>query len=177
MIIIYPTETCYGLGCKVSDTESIRRIRELKRRGGKCLPVVVHDVEQWRKVAVPNEVASKLARGFWPGPLTLVTGKKESVPDEVCVDSIACRVSPNEVVLALTAELGPLIATSANFSGGPDPYSLHQVPTPIKEAADWVIDGGELSGRPSTIYNCIIRQVIREGPISEEQIIEKIKNQ
>jgi L-threonylcarbamoyladenylate synthase len=176
MIVIYPTETCYGLGCSISDVDSIHRVRKLKRRdGGKCLPVVVHDIMQWKEVAVPNEAALTLAKAFWPGPLTLVTEKREGVPDELCPDSIASRFSPHEVVLALTAELGPLVATSANFSGGPNPRSLDEVPTPIREAADWIIDGGELSGKPSTVYNCLTQQVVREGPVSSGEISEKIK--
>jgi L-threonylcarbamoyladenylate synthase len=177
MIIIYPTETSYALGCKVFDRKAILRVRELKKRDeGKCLPVVVHDIEQWRDVAVFNEGARALAKAFWPGPLTLVTEKKDSVPNELCPNSIACRISPHEIVSAITAELGPLVATSANFAGEPNSYEIDEIPTQIKEAADWVIDNGKLSGKPSTVYNTLTHQVVREGPISMEKIIEKIKN-
>lgn len=176
MIIVFPTESCYGLGCSAFDAKSIIKVRELKKREeGKCLPVVVHDVQQWKKVAVPDDVAVALAKEFWPGPLTLVTEKKDGVPGELCGGSIACRVSPHEVVLALTAEFGPLVATSANLSGEPNPYTLDEVPLHIREDADLVIDGGKLSGEPSTVYDCRTGTLVRRGPIPLETINEKIK--
>ena len=177
MIIIYPTETSYALGCKVFDKKAIVQVRELKKRDeGKCLPVVVHDIKQWGKVAIVNEEAMRLAKAFWPGSLTLVTEKKECVPNELCLSSIACRISPHEIVSAITAEIGPLVATSANFSGELNSYTVDKIPTQIREAADWVIDNGKLSGKPSTVYNTLTHRVVREGPISMEKIIEKIKN-
>lgn len=169
MIIIFPTETCYGIGCSVFDVESIKKIKELKnRQKAKCMPVVVHDTKQWEIVAKPNKLAKKLAEKYWPGPLTLVTKKDKSVPDELCRETIACRISSNKIVEKMTDKLGPLVATSANFSGGKNPYTLEEIPESIRKSVNMIIQGGQLEGVPSTVYDTINKKILRKGPILPE---------
>ena len=171
MIIIFPTETCYGIGCPVFEAESVKKIFEIKNRDeGKCLPVVVHDFEQWMKIAVPNELAIKLAEKYWPGPLTLITKKRKEVPDEICKKTIACRISSHPVVREITEKCGPFIATSANISGEQNPDSLDKIPEKIKKEADRIIDGGKLHTVSSTVYNCINKKIVRKGPIIPEVV-------
>lgn len=182
MIFIYPTETCYGIGCEISDLESIKRIFKSKgRTSEKGLIVIVPDMDSWREITIPNKVAISLAENFWPGPLSLVCVAKKAVPKEICQKSgkdatIACRESSNEIASALSKEYGPIISTSANISGERNSYSLEEVPQSLKNIADMVIDGGELiENKPSTVYDCVNMKVIRRGEVSEDQIDEVVK--
>jgi L-threonylcarbamoyladenylate synthase len=77
-IVIYPTETVYGLGCLPSDPVATRRVCEIKQRTKKPLPLICSEIEVARKVVVFNHVAEILAKQFWPGPLTMVLPSKIS---------------------------------------------------------------------------------------------------
>jgi L-threonylcarbamoyladenylate synthase len=182
MIVIYPTETCYGIGCEISDVKSIKRIFESKGRAPeKGLIVVVPDIGSWKEITVPNNVALALAEHFWPGPLTLICIARKNVPKEICQNigtdfTIACRQSSNEIASALSKEYGPIISTSANMSEGKNPYSIDEVPQGLKNIAEMTIDGGKLpKKKPSTIYDCVNMKMIRQGEISEGRINEVIK--
>lgn len=182
MIIIYPTETCYAIGCEVSDEKSIRKIFEIKKRElGKGLPTIVPNMDEWGRIALPDKTALKLAEHFWPGPLTLVCRRK-NVSDMICKKTvegfmtIACRQSSHEIASAVANQYGPLVSTSANISGGKEPFSLDEIPQSLKNSTDLVIDGGVLEKRrPSTIYDCVDMRVIRHGPITEEEINKVLK--
>jgi L-threonylcarbamoyladenylate synthase len=211
MIIIYPTETCYGVGCKTSDIESIDKIIKTKgREPEKGFLVIVPNMRKWKDIALPNKVALTLAGDFWPGPLTLICparngnpgksgalsgrgevvpgrggvipGRGSWVPEKICQKDengnlmIACRESSSEIAHALAQEYGPIISTSANFSGDENPYSLGEIPQKLRDIADIIIDMGELNGtKPSTIYDCINMKVVRRGPITEKDIKDSIR--
>jgi len=177
MIVVYPTETCYALGCRALDAKAIKRVIELKGRApDKPMPVIVPDIASWKKLVFVNKNAERLASHFWPGALTLICRKRQIVPDILSKDTLGCRISPHEVASALTKELGPLVATSANISGEPNPYTLDEVPIRIRDAADMVIDGGRLPNRPpSTVFDCESLTVIRQGDITKKQIRDVLK--
>lgn len=171
MIIIYPTETCYGLGCSAFDKSSIKKVYDIKARDtNKPLIVLVDSIESWKKIASPSKTALELAKKYWPGPLTIVTKKKSIIPDELAKDFIGVRISSHEIPNALIKELGcPIVSTSANLAGGLTPYSINDIPKYILDRADWVIDVGTLPNNPpSTVVKVDGEKVtvLRQGAIN-----------
>ena len=170
MLFIYPTETCYGLGCGFFNENDVRRIYELKRRSeDKPLIVLVNSIKMWKSIAKVDKAALKLAKKFWPGPLTIIQPKRKVVPDIVSSGSIAVRWSshpvPNKIIEALNE---PIVSTSANLSGKKNPYSVKEVPKSIRNGVDEIFDWGKLPRtKPSTVVSVAdgkIR-VVRSGPI------------
>ncbi|MFP4116266.1 MAG: L-threonylcarbamoyladenylate synthase [Candidatus Aenigmatarchaeota archaeon] len=171
---IYPTETCYGLGTNALDPEAVEKIYDIKERdGGKKLSCIVSSLEQAEKYCKLSEVERKLCDEFMPGPLTLVTEKKEDVPDVLNQDFVF-RVSSNDTARKLAEEAGvPVVATSANFSGAENRYSIEDISRVVRERVDVVLDCGELEEKkPSTVVKLKDGEpeVVREGPVTREQI-------
>jgi L-threonylcarbamoyladenylate synthase len=172
-LMVYPTETFYGLGAACFSGKAVRRIYKLKKReAGKPLSFIVSDLEMVETVAAaPPDVFRRLASEFWPGPLTLVLKAAESFPEEILGPggTIAIRIPPVPWLRALVAEIGqPITATSANVSG------QGEISDPIEAIAlfsgkvDIIVDGGKTSGGlPSTIVDLAgdIPRIIREGAV------------
>jgi len=96
MLIIYPTETCYGLGCEAANKEDIKKIYELKGRdSSKPLIVLVNSIEMWKKIAKVSKEALALAVKYWPAPLTIVQPKKNIIPDILARKEVGVRWSPH----------------------------------------------------------------------------------
>ncbi|MBN1923951.1 MAG: threonylcarbamoyl-AMP synthase [Nanoarchaeota archaeon] len=171
MLFIYPTETCYGLGCSAFDEAGIKKIYELKKRDSeKPLIVLVNSIEMWKSIAEVSPEALKLAEEYWPGPLTIIQPKKASVPDMLSKQDVAVRWSPHPIPNKLIKQLNaPIISTSANISGGKNPYSIDDIPRSIIRAVNKVIDIDELDHNPpSTIVifenNKLV--VLRKGSVN-----------
>ena len=122
-LVIFPTETVFGLASRPDLEGATRRMFEAKRRPpGLSLPVLVPDATVAWRLAAPTPLARALAGGFWPGALTLVLSRTElSEPWQLGEDerSVAVRVPSHRLTLALLERSGPLAATSANWSGEP----------------------------------------------------------
>jgi len=173
--VVYPTETLYGLGANIMDSESTQRVFDIKGRDtGRPISVVFKDLEQARKYAVFNGKADKLAELFLPGPLTMVLPTKINLGEVFGGDKIAVRVSSNKVVQAMLEKTRfPITSTSANLSGGPDPVSAKDAIGQIGEKVDLVLDcGGCEYGRPSTVVDLTSGdvKVVREGVIPKSRI-------
>ncbi|MCL2024772.1 MAG: L-threonylcarbamoyladenylate synthase [Coriobacteriia bacterium] len=182
-VIVFPTETVYGLGAVVdkdvrAGSEELFDIKQ--RPTGIPVPVLVPEEDALDKygVEVP-EYAHKLAQEFWPGPLTLVVKANERIPKEftrIEDGTVGLRFPDNEIALQLMRATGcPLYATSANTHGMPAPVSIDELEPAIAEAADLVIDAGPTPIRVhSTVVLCTgdTPTVLREGPISAVEIEE-----
>jgi tRNA threonylcarbamoyl adenosine modification protein (Sua5/YciO/YrdC/YwlC family) len=171
-LVIYPTETSYGIGCDATNSEAIKNVYRLKGRDyAKPLSIIVADVEMAKKYIGINKTAETLVKKFMPGPLTLVA-KKRNLPDELCRETIAFRISSNKFATGMTKKLGnPITATSANISGDEPIYEIKKIKLQFKNKADLIIDAGNLEKRkPSTIYDTISRKILREGDITKSQI-------
>jgi len=177
---MYPTESSYALGVNALKEAAIRKIFEAKERSaGKPIPVIVSDLQMWKKYAYFNESAEILVRKFMPGPLTLALKKKSSVPDVLNPLAIAARIPGHEVALALVREAKyPITSTSANISGAPPAYSPKRVPKLLRSAIDLILDAGILRRRkPSTIVDFTMGDqptVTREGAIPTSAILEAL---
>jgi len=115
-VIVYPTETCYALGCDVTNEKACKRILEIKKRSKKKKsPIIIANLKMTKEYAYFNKDALKLVKVFWPGPLTLLLKKKRKLSRFV---GRGIRVSSNPIARELSKKLKkPIVATSANISG------------------------------------------------------------
>lgn len=158
-IVAFPTETVYGLGADTYNPEAVKKVFIAKRRPMDN-PLIVHiaSIGQLYEVAVkiPPE-AEKLARKFWPGPMTLLLWKDPRVPPEVTAGrpTVAVRFPAHPVALAFIRESGvPIAAPSANLAGRPSPTTGEHVIRDLYGRADVIIDSGDtLIGVESTIVD------------------------
>jgi L-threonylcarbamoyladenylate synthase len=177
-IVVFPTDTVYGLGGDVFNIAAIERIYRVKQRSRNLpLPVLLADSTQLADVvaSVP-EIARYLIRRFWPGGLTLVLPKKDTLPDIITAGSnkIAVRIPDHVVPLTLIRGLGvPIIGTSANISDKPSPVTAEEVEQQLGSQVDLIIDMGRCpGGLESTVVDVTgeIPVILRRGVISEEEI-------
>lgn len=175
--VIYPTETCYGLGGDATDPEVADRVYELKERSrDKPLTCVVSDIEMAERYGRLDDRERRLVRELMPGPVTLVVDPRDSYPAETNPD-LAFRVPDSEVAQELPRRSGvPVIATSANVSGQPSSYTVDEIDPELRDGVDAVIDADRLEDRPSsTIVD--LRDgitIYREGPVTYQEIEDTI---
>jgi len=176
-IVAFPTDTVYGLGADAFNSRAIERIYNVKRRPRLSpFPLLLNDVSQISIVAQRvSEFALFLAKRFWPGGLTLVLPKADSLPAYVSNQStIAVRVPKHPVPLALIELLGnPMIGTSANISGNPNTLTADEVKQQLGDKVDLIIDGAQCpGGNESTIVNVTgeVPIILRHGIIPQYEI-------
>ncbi|MBD3229811.1 MAG: threonylcarbamoyl-AMP synthase [Candidatus Lokiarchaeota archaeon] len=177
-IIVFPTDTVYGIGCDPFNIHAIKKIYELKRREDKKgLPVLIGTINKLKNFAFSNKRAEVLIENFWPGSLTLILKKKNKVPKLLTgnKDSIAIRHPNNKITMAIAEEIssGGIVGTSANISGETPPIEIIEAIKFFGEKVDCYIDGGISSKKlPSTIVDMINfpPKLLRKGPISFSDI-------
>lgn len=179
-VVVFPTDTLYGLGADVFSLPALQRIFSIKGRPADlALPVLVADMDQLEAVALPmSSQARRLAQRFWPGPLTLVMHRSPDLPDLVTggADTVAVRMPGHPVPLELARRLGrPITGTSANLSGQPDLLDLGALENQLGNLVDHIIQTGPVpAGTASTIVDVTgdAPQLLREGAISLKDILE-----
>ncbi len=155
-LVVYPTETFYGLGALAGSAAAVARLAEAKLRpAGKPVPLVAADLGMARAVASAfPPLAERLAARFWPGPLTLVLPAAPGLPPEVAGDgTVGVRVPGSALARELSRLAGgPLTSTSANPSGGRPATRPGDLDPGLVSRVDAVLDGGETpGGLPSTV--------------------------
>ena len=170
-IIIYPTETLYGIGVKYDNKKLLKKVFEIKNRPSeKTFPLIINLKHLDLLVSSIPPLAQKLIEKYWPGPLTLILPAKEGLPEEITSNkTVAVRMPGASFALDLIKNSPfPITATSANISGFP---AASDIETVIKyfEKSDITlfIDGGKLRGIPSTIVDVSVTppKIIRKGAI------------
>jgi L-threonylcarbamoyladenylate synthase len=179
-IVAFPTETVYGLGANAFDVKAVKKIFKAKGRP-QDNPLIVHIAGQKDLAELVVHVpfkALKLAKCFWPGPLTMVLKKSALVPGEVTcgLDTVAIRMPSHKIAQELIKISGvPIAAPSANLSGKPSPTTAKHVIQDLKGKADAIIDGGDATiGLESTVIDltCNPPMLLRPGGITREEIEE-----
>jgi len=159
-LVAFPTETVYGLGADATNDTAVEAVYAAKRRP-KSNPLIIHvaDVEGAHRIAELDERAKKLAREFWPGPLTMILPRhpRSAVSTSACagLSTIAVRIPANETALALIRETGrPIAGPSANASGKTSPTIAEHVVQSLGEVIPMVLDDGPCRiGIESTVIN------------------------
>lgn len=182
-VVVFPTDTLYGLGAGAYFESAIRRVYEIKQRPLKmALPLLLGDIAQIHEVAEHlQDYAWRLVDRFLPGGLTLVVRRSSIVKDIITGggDTVAVRIPDHPVPIALIQGSGmPLVGTSANLSGQPNLLTVPDLHRQLDGRVDLIIDGGPApGGKESTVvdvtgYNPVI---IREGAISRAEIEQVVK--
>lgn len=176
-LVVFPTDTVYGVGCDPYNQEAINSVFTAKSRSHlKALPLLLADVSVVSQVtAGRNAVAETLGEAYWPGALTLVVQKNPKLPEALGGgDSIAVRVPDHDGLRYMIGLCnGAVAATSANTSGLPDAVDAAQAAAYLSGHVGLIIDGGAARGGvPSTVVNCLTDppSILRHGAISDEQI-------
>jgi release factor glutamine methyltransferase len=182
-IVVFPTETVYGIGAAATSCIGPNEIIDIKMRPkNKPLPWLVEteDALDIYGIDVP-EYAHNLARAFWPGAITLVVKASDRVGKDFRDErgTVALRCPDHEVVQELIrASGGPIITTSANTSGNPAPGTFEEIEPRIIASADLTLDGGETHhGVHSTIVDCTGPEpvIARQGAIPDEAVVAAAK--
>lgn len=173
-LVIYPTDTVYGLGCDPFNPEAVQRLVRAKHRVKTSLPVLLDSISRAQEIGKLQDHSLFLARKFWPGALTIVVPAKKplrGVTDET--DCVGLRVPDHAIAMKLiTRSGGALVGTSANLSGSKSPNNIGDIPSSLKSSVDVIIDGGSTRGVESTVVKLAGEEliVIREGRISKVEI-------
>ena len=177
-LVVYPTDTVYGLGANALDITTIKRVYELKGRDfSKPTHVVVKDWKMIESLCYTNQIAKKLYDKFLPGPLTLILKKRKIVPNILTANlpTLGVRIPSNSVTKCLSNLLPfPYTTPSANRSGEATPHSVKDVKKVLDiSQVDLILDDGKLTPTlPSTIVDISDEalKILREGPINKRQI-------
>ena len=165
-LVVYPTETVYGLGADALDEDAIDRVFAAKDRDrSKPLSLAVPTVERAREYTVPSDLTARFMHEFLPGPVTVVVEKRDVVPDALTGgrDRVGVRVPDHDLALSLLERVAPITATSANVSGGPSVTDLAHLDPAIRDAAAVLLDGGPTPGTASTVVDVEANIVHRDG--------------
>ncbi len=170
-IIIYPTETLYGIGVKYDNKKLLKKVFEIKNRPSeKTFPLIINLNHLDLLVSSIPPLAQKLIEKYWPGPLTLILPAKDGLPEEITSNkTVAVRMPGESFALELIKNSPfPITATSANISGYPAAFDIETVLKYFEKSdITLFIDGGSLQGIPSTIVDVTITppKIIRKGAI------------
>lgn len=162
-VIIYPTDTLYGLGADIFNLEAIKKVFAIKGRNfKKPISVLVSDFKEIKKIAILNKEQEKIVQGLLPGPFTLILKKKKCVPDLLTAGSqkIGVRIPDSRICRILAKNL-PITATSANISGQKPSLNIKKIAKIFASkiyskrgrGVDLLLVGKNLSGKPSTVID------------------------
>jgi L-threonylcarbamoyladenylate synthase len=178
-IVVYPTETFYGIGAKFDSEDSLHKLHKIKQRpDNKPLPLIIGSRYLLAHVASSiNNTAASLMDRFWPGPLTLILPAKETLSPYITADThaVAVRIPGESFALRLAQYARfPITATSANPTGKPPAQDAETVVDYFGDNIDLIIDGGHTKGMlPSTIVD--VRgenlEIVREGAIKRDLLM------
>ena len=168
-LVVYPTETVYGLGADALDADAVERVFELKGRDrSNPLSLGVASVDDALRYARPTERAVAFARAFLPGPVTVVVERGDRVPSALTAgrDRVGVRVPDHDLARALLGETGPLTATSANVSGTGSVTHPDRLDDRVRDGVAAVIDDGAAPGTESTVVDPEAGTIHRRGAMA-----------
>ena len=180
-LVVYPTDTVYGLGCDPFDKEAVNKVADVKRRIKGNFPVLVETIEKAKELGEVDGDAETLALRFWPGPLTIVVSSRAELPSSIVGTDrmVGLRVPGRKDTLDFISMCGgSLVGTSANISGAPSMRRADEALKTFEGKVDLVLDGGSLAKSPeSTVVRATSKRVdiLREGAVSRQEIVMALK--
>ncbi len=173
-IVIFPTDTAYGIGCRIDDEKAIRRLFEIRKRPEtKATPVLFDSFKMVEDYVaqIPHEVREKLMEKYWPGALTIVLQSRiQKIPSLVRGggNTLGVRIPDNGNLRKVIKEVGvPIIGTSANFAGEQTPYAFEDLDPALMKQVDFVLKGDVKLKNASTVIDCSIKpwKILRQGAV------------
>ncbi len=182
-IIVYPTETCYGIGADATNSNAIKKVISAKKRETKPISIIVSGLPMIRKYCFLNSDTAKLVKKLMPAALTLVVRKRNDVkqprllPELLSKNTIGFRIPEGDFALKLVKQYGrPVTATSANISSEPQIYRIKEAERIFTGKVDLIINAGDLPRREaSTVFDVKRRKILRKGKITRKQIMEAME--
>ena len=179
-IVVFPTETVYGIGTNGLDENAVKKLYKVKQRPlNKPISLLVSNMQMIDLIAKDiTDIEYRIMKKFFPGPLTIILKKKNIVPDIVTSgqDTVGVRMPSGKIARQLVEIAGvPIAAPSANITGEPSGTNLQDIKKHFEGKADCFIDGGNSElGLASTIVQVVDGepQILRQGSITLEQIKE-----
>lgn len=174
-VIIFPTDTAFGIGCRMDDEEAVKKVFSIRRRPvTQATPVLVGSIQMATEylLSIPDDVRSRLIEKFWPGALTVVLPSRiEKVPSLVRGGgmTMGVRMPDHPVPRAIITQLGvPIIGPSANFHGESTPYQLSDINPQLHHLVDYMVPGICTVKKESTVIDCSVTpwKILRQGAIT-----------
>lgn len=165
-LVVYPTETVYGLGADALDARAVERVFAAKDRDrSNPVSMAVPDVETAAEYATPSDRERQFMREFLPGPVTVVVEAGPDVPDVLTAgrDCVGVRIPDHDVALELLGHTGPITATSANVSGTGSVRTPAELGARIRENVTVILDDGTTPGGGSTVVDVAAGDIHRRG--------------
>lgn len=176
-LVIFPTETVYGIGALMRNKKAVDKIYQLRNRPkNKAVLILIASKKDLDKFAYLNLRAKKIINKFWPGPLTVILKKKNNIPNFITANrkTVAIRLPENKFLLNLIKKIGqPIIAPSANISGRKSPLLAKETFKDFFGKVDLILDAGRTKyQKESTILDLTgkLPKVLRQGAIKNEKI-------
>lgn len=170
-LIIYPTETVYGIGANALSTKAIKKVFDQKERSyDEPISLAISDFKMLEEVAEVDCIEKNVIKKNLPGPITFLVKKKENVPDILTSgkEKVGIRFPDNWVAKKLIEEFGsPITSTSANVSGEDAPANFSEINLDIEHR---LFGGKSRYTKPSTVYDLIDKKLIRRGPVPLSEI-------
>lgn len=173
-IVIFPTDTAFGIGCRMDNKDSVERLFSIRKRPqSQATPVLFNNIEMMKDylLDIPKEVKEKLMDKYWPGALTIVLPcKTEKISRLVRGNSnnLGVRIPDNDITLSIIKKVGVgVLGPSANFYGAETPYNFEDLDPELVNLVDFVVNGECKLKQTSTVIDCSVKpwQIIREGAV------------
>ena len=175
-VIIFPTDTVYGIGGKVNDIEALNKVYEIKRRPkDKRLAVLCSSVEDIKSIAIVNEKAEKLIDKYMPGALTIILKSRYEVRNDFVFETVGVRIPNHELALRILKENGPMATSSVNISGSEPLNDYVEIAREFSDKVLYVYPNVNIPSKVSSTVidlsndECIL---IREGDIKFSEIVK-----
>ena len=179
-LVLFPTETVYGIGANAFDDDAVKKIFIAKGRA-QDNPLILHisDMEMLDKIAENiSELEYKLMETFWPGPFTIILNKKKNIANQATCNgaTVGVRMPSNRIAYELIKRANvPIAAPSANISGRPSGTNMEDIIEELEDKIDYMINGGDAEiGLESTVVRVIDNEIVilRPGRITKEDLLE-----
>ena len=166
-VVIFQTDTVYGIGCLVSSEIGVRKIYDIKKRdGNKPLAVLCANLVQVKSIVDDFSLCKMLGSKFWPGALTLILPKNDMVEDYITsgFNTVGVRIPDDEIALKILEKFGPMAVTSLNLASEPSILKYEEAKEYVT-LVDYLVKGDNLTSLSSTVYDCVNKKTLRKGEI------------
>ena len=166
-VIVFQTDTVYGVGCLINSEAGVNKIYEIKKREKRNpLAVLCSNIEQVKGIVENFNLGEKYALKYWPGALTLIYPKKDIISDYITsgFTTVGVRIPSDKIALKILEKFGPMAVTSLNLSKEP-PILKYTETLAFNNDVDYIVEGTDLSSISSTVYDVVNQKVLRQGTI------------